>query len=231
MATLSRLRFGGIPSSLIPSSLATQVAGSMIIPTASVDCQYFASGCERGSHLGFITSRTASAPSAPRYNPSPNDLQMLIKGYSNEAIARACGVKETTVRKWLLKFVLQRHSKITHYGQGVPREMVESIRKRASRRKHQRSTRRLSSHRVSQIISAIGKTAGVIVRQPDEETGQRIKFASAHDLRRSLAQRLINSGVSAETLMVIMRHKSFATTKKFYAASRAAQSAAAEIHE
>ena len=165
------------------------------------------------------------------FMPSPNDLQTLIKAYSNDAIARACGVKETTVRKWLLKFVLQRHSKITHYGQGVPREIVESIRKRASRRKHQRSTRRLSSHRVSQIISAIGKTAGVIVRQPDEETGQRIKFASAHDLRRSLAQRLINSGVSAETLMVIMRHKSFATTKKFYAASRAAQSAAAEIHQ
>ena len=31
--------------------------------------------------------------------------------------------------------------------------------------------------------------------------------------------------------MIIMRHKSFATTKKFYAANRAAQSAAAEIHE
>jgi len=60
--------------------------------------------------------------------------------------------------------------------------------------------------------------AGVIVRQPDEETGQRIKFASAHDLRRSLSQRLINAGVSAETLMIIMRHKTFATTKKFYAA-------------
>ena len=63
------------------------------------------------------------------------------------------------------------------------------------------------------------------------ESNYGSRGASAHDLRRSLAQRLINSGVSAETLMVIMRHKSFATTKKFYAASRAAQSAAAEIHE
>jgi hypothetical protein len=48
---------------------------------------------------------------------------------------------------------------------------------------------------------------------------------------RSLAQRLINAGVSAETLMIIMRHQNFATTEKFYAASRAAQSAAAEIHQ
>ena len=79
-------------------------------------------------------------------------------------------------------------------------------------------------------ICAIGQEAGVVVRQPDEETGQRIKYASAQDLRRSLAERLINSGVSAETLMVVMRHKDFATTKKFYGATRAAQSAATEIH-
>ena len=42
--------------------------------------------------------------------------------------------------------------------------------------------------------------------------------------------RLINAAISAETLMVLMRHKDFATTKKFYAARRAAQLAAMEIH-
>lgn len=31
------------------------------------------------------------------FMPSPNDLQTLIKAYSNDAIAHACGVKETTV--------------------------------------------------------------------------------------------------------------------------------------
>jgi hypothetical protein len=31
--------------------------------------------------------------------------------------------------------------------------------------------------------------------------------------------------------MVIMRHRDFATTRKFYGAKRAAQSAAAEIHQ
>ena len=71
----------------------------------------------------------------------------------------------------------------------------------------------------------------MVVRQPDKETGRRIKYASAHDLRRSCAERLINLGVSAETLMVIMRHRDFATTRKFYGAKRAAQSAATEIHQ
>ena len=42
---------------------------------------------------------------------------------------------------------------------------------------------------------------------------------------------MINLGVSAETLMVIMRHKDFATTRNFYGARRAAQAAAAEVHQ
>ncbi|MCA9147490.1 MAG: site-specific integrase, partial [Planctomycetales bacterium] len=55
------------------------------------------------------------------------------------------------------------------------------------------------------------------------------KFASAHDIRRGFAERLINQGVSAETLKVVMRHSDFATTEKHYGALRSAQSAAAEI--
>ena len=47
--------------------------------------------------------------------------------------------------------------------------------------------------------------------------------------RRYREWELFDLGVSAETLMVIMRHKDFATTRKFYGAKRAAQSAA-EIH-
>lgn len=164
------------------------------------------------------------------FMPNPDDLQSLIEDYSNVAIAKACGVSDPTVGKWVAKLVLKRHGKTTFYGQEVPREVIEPIRKRAGRRTHRRSMKRLSAQRVSEVICAIGQEAGVVVRQPDEETGQRIKYASAHDLRRSLAERLINSGVSAETLMVVMRHKDFATTKKFYGATRAAQSAATEIH-
>jgi len=40
-----------------------------------------------------------------------------------------------------------------------------------------------------------------------------------------------NAGVSAETLKVVMRHGDFETTEKFYGATRAAQSAAAEIYD
>ncbi len=54
--------------------------------------------------------------------------------------------------------------------------------------------------------------AGVVVRTQDERTGTRVKYASAHDIRRGCAQRLINAGVSAETLKVVMRHADFATT-------------------
>lgn len=150
------------------------------------------------------------------FMPTAADLESLIGEYSNVSIGTACGVTETTVRKWLSALVLHRHGKITRYGEDVPEEVIEPMRKRSLRRKYQRSARRLSHQRVSEIISAIGKEAGVVVRQPDDATGQRIKFASAHDLRRSLAERLINAGVSAETLMVVMRHKDFATTKKFY---------------
>jgi hypothetical protein len=77
----------------------------------------------------------------------------------------------------------------------------------------------------------IGQEAGIVVRQDDERTGQRVKYASAHDIRRGCAQRLINVGVSAETLKVVLRHRDFATTEKFYGAMRSAQSAAAELCE
>ena len=82
---------------------------------------------------------------------------------------------------------------------------------------------------VSRVIAKIGKEAKVVVRQADERKKSRVKYASAHDLRRGCALRLINAGVSAETLMVVIRHADFATTQKFYGAMRSAQSAAAEV--
>ena len=75
----------------------------------------------------------------------------------------------------------------------------------------------------------IGEAANVVVQKEDERTGQRLKFACAHDLRRGCAQRLIDQGVSAETLKVIMRHKDFRTTEKHYGAQRSAQVAATEV--
>lgn len=94
-----------------------------------------------------------------------------------------------------------------------------------------RSTKRLTKEHVSRVIAKIGKEARVVVRPADERTKSRVKYASAHDLRRGCALRLINAGVSAETLMVVMRHADFATTQKFYGATRSTQSAAAEVRE
>jgi integrase len=77
---------------------------------------------------------------------------------------------------------------------------------------------RLTKERVGRVIAMIGRKAGIVVQRADEETGRRVKYASAHDLRRGCAQRLINAGVSAETLKVLMRHNDFATTEKHYEA-------------
>jgi integrase len=93
------------------------------------------------------------------------------------------------------------------------------------------SAGRLTKDRVSRMIARIGQEAGIVVRVPDERRGHRVKYASAHDVRRGCAVRLFNAGVSAETLMVVMRHADFATTQKFYGAMRSAQSAAAEVRE
>ena len=59
----------------------------------------------------------------------------------------------------------------------------------------------------------------------------RINCASAHDRRRSCDFRLINAGVSAKTLTIVLRHEGFKTTEKPYGAIRKAQSAALEIQK
>lgn len=90
---------------------------------------------------------------------------------------------------------------------------------------------RLSQDVVSRTLARIGEAAGIVVRQEDDRRGHRVKYASAHDLRRGCALRLINSGVSIESVMLVMRHKDYATTKKHYGAIRSAQSAAAEVQQ
>jgi hypothetical protein len=95
----------------------------------------------------------------------------------------------------------------------------------------QRTEKRLSKEHVGRVISMIGEEAEIIVRQEDLRLGVRTKFASAHDIRRGCAKRLINVGVSAETLKVIMRHADFATTEKHYGATRSAQAAGTEVRQ
>jgi len=70
---------------------------------------------------------------------------------------------------------------------------------------------------VGKIVSKIGQVAGVCVAAANDRTGYPQKFASAHDLRRSCAQRLLKADVPPLTIARVMRHESWETTQKYYA--------------
>lgn len=164
------------------------------------------------------------------YQPSEETLQELVSQYSNCAIAEACCVTETAVRKWLKNLSIARKTHSSRSGKRMSKSAVTALRKQAKRHQSvlaQRTTERLTCDHVGKVISEIGKTANVVVQKKSYH--HRLKYASAHDLRRGCAERLINAGVSAETLKVIFRHSSFATTERHYGASRSAQSAANEV--
>jgi integrase len=163
------------------------------------------------------------------FRPSSADLKQLSKKFRISAIAAACGVSVAAVRKWPQYEANSDQHKLP---KELPAEVVARIRRNADRapgEKLQRSSERLTKERVGRVISKIGVAAGIVVQVEDSRLTKRQKFASAHDIRRGVAQRLINHGVSAETLKVIMRHKNFATTERHYGAIRSAQKAAAEI--
>jgi integrase len=72
---------------------------------------------------------------------------------------------------------------------------------------------RLTAHRVGEIIVKIGEAAGVKVHT-DERTG-KVKYASAHDLRRSFGERWAHRLMPVD-LMALMRHESMETTLRYY---------------
>lgn len=163
------------------------------------------------------------------FHPNAADIQQLSKEYRTSAIAAACRVSAAAVRKWQQNEATSDQRKLR---KEIPAEVVARIRRNADRtpgEKLRRSNERLTKEHVGRVISRIGEAAGIIVQVEDSRLTKRQKFASAHDIRRGVAQRLINHGVSAETLKVIMRHKNFATTERHYGAIRSAQKAAAEI--
>ena len=173
-------------------------------------------------------------PDASWFQPAADDLVSLIKQYSNLSIASACGVSGRTVRNWLAKAEIRRKREFKRRTGVIPDDVVSDVRSRAVRKTGSTQgacTERLTKERVSRVIALIGKEANIVVRQEDERTGVRLKYASAHDIRRGCARRLINAGVSAETLKVVMRHADFATTEKHYGAMRSAQAAASELRQ
>lgn len=168
---------------------------------------------------------------AESFRPCASDLRRLSACCSNSMIARICDVSESAVRKWM-KHLNISGDRPNQDSQPLSDLEIERLRANADRKptgKLRRPTVRMTKERVSRVISVIGKKANVIVQVEDSRTHQRVKYASAHDIRRGLANRLINMGVSAETLKVVMRHKDFATTEKHYGAAKSAQHAGAEI--
>ena len=166
------------------------------------------------------------------FRATSDDLQSFVQCYSNSSIARACGVSDAAVRNWLRQERIHRADEFHSATGEVPASKVAVLRRNAlASAKWMQSHARPSVDHAGKIIAKIGKEARIVVQRADERTGQRERFASAHDLRRGCAQRLINAGISAESLKVIFRHRNFATTEKYYGASRSAQSAATEVAE
>ncbi len=87
------------------------------------------------------------------------------------------------------------------------------------RARHQRP----DSEWVGKVVSRIGEAAGVIVR-PAVGDGEP-KYASAHDLRRSCAERLVTAGVPEREVSRVLRHASVETTRKHYAPGTVQESA------
>jgi integrase len=141
--------------------------------------------------------------------PTSKELLKLKKKHSNVAIAEQYRVTETAVRKWL----------------------AEPNRLKLDSGSAADALQRLTKERVGRVIGLIGQKANVVVQEKNDDLRKRLKYASAHDIRRGCAQRLINQGFSAETLKLILRHSDFATTEKFYGAVKTAQSAASEIRK
>ena len=76
---------------------------------------------------------------------------------------------------------------------------------------------RLTTEWVGRIVSRIGEKANIIVAPGDEARNRPTKYASAHDLRRSSGQRLLDAGVPPTIICRVMRHADWETTRRHYA--------------
>ena len=83
-------------------------------------------------------------------------------------------------------------------------------------------TKELRSKWVGKVVSKIGEAAGVRVHT-DPKTG-RLKYASAHDLRRAFGERWAARIMPAQ-LRELMRHESIETTLRYYVGTNAERTA------
>jgi len=76
-----------------------------------------------------------------------------------------------------------------------------------------RDGRPIGLHQAGAVIGEIGQSARIVVAR-DPDTGE-VKYASAHDLRRSFGTRWARK-VTTATLQRLMRHADIATTMRYY---------------
>lgn len=81
----------------------------------------------------------------------------------------------------------------------------------------------LRSKWVGRVLSKIGKAAGVRVHV-DPKDPERVKYASAHDLRRAFGERWAARIMPAQ-LRELMRHESIETTLRYYVGTNAERTA------
>ncbi len=74
-------------------------------------------------------------------------------------------------------------------------------------------------------MAEIGERAKIVVKSESRDNEKIVKYASAHDLRRSFGQRWA-SRVMPQILMELMRHESIDTTMRFYVGRNAQTTAA-----
>ena len=84
-------------------------------------------------------------------------------------------------------------------------------------------TAELRSKWVGKVVSKIGKKAGVRV-YVDPKNPERVKYASAHDLRRAFGERWAARIMPAQ-LKELMRHESIETTLRYYVGTNAERTA------
>lgn len=116
---------------------------------------------------------------------------------------------------------LEKGNQDRHYP--LTPDFVAYLRKTPASERHGRVCRPLTTRGVTDSVVTIGRTISEIGSLARVSVGPS-KFASAHDLRRSFGTRWAPL-VQAPLLQQLMRHKSLATTMKYYVELRAAETA------
>jgi len=88
--------------------------------------------------------------------------------------------------------------------------------------------RPMTRNRCSRLVAAVGESAGIVVDRQARRVGGKsievLKYASAHDLRRSFGERWA-SRIMPKVLQELMRHESIDTTMRFYVGRNAESTA------